>query len=94
MALNIKKSKDAVTEGISMVIYSEPGMGKTSAIATLPGTTLILNAENGTLVLKDFDIDIIDITGGLVEEVTDVKPTIEGESISKIEHLLVGLSVA
>jgi len=87
MALQIKKSKDATSDGVSMVIYSEAGVGKTSTLATLPGKTLLLNAENGTLVLKDFDIDIIDITGGLVSEVTDVTPATPDETISKMEHL-------
>ena len=62
---NIKKASASLEHGLKVLLYGESGVGKTTMIGTLPGTTLLLNAENGTLVLRDCEnadnIDIIDV---------------------------------
>lgn len=45
---NFKKIPDEINRGISMLIYADPGSGKTTLAATLPaGETLIINTEAG-----------------------------------------------
>lgn len=62
MDFEIKSTKDVVdTDGVKILFYAESGFGKTSALGTLKGKTLLLNVENGTLVLRGKDIDVIDI---------------------------------
>ena len=62
MAFEIKSTKDVLTNnGIKVLIFANSGFGKTSTLGTLEGKTLLLNVENGTLVLKDKDIDVINI---------------------------------
>ena len=62
MSFEIKSTKDVVdTDGVKILFYAESGFGKTSSLGTLKGKTLLLNVENGTLVLRDKDIDVIDI---------------------------------
>ena len=77
----IKKTSDSEENGLKIVIYGQPGSGKTSTIGSLPGKTLLLNAENGTRVLSDFDIDVIDITGGCID------PSEPEKYYSKMMHL-------
>ena len=44
----IKKYPDKLERGIALVVYSDPGIGKTTLSATLPvGDTLIVNTEAG-----------------------------------------------
>ena len=59
--LGIKSTKNASEHGLKVLCFGAAGTGKTTMAGTLPGSTLILNVENGALVLKDKDIDIIDI---------------------------------
>jgi len=62
MSFEIKSTKDVVkTDGVKILMFAESGFGKTSAIGTIEGKTLLLNVENGTMVLRDKDIDVIDI---------------------------------
>ena len=63
MEFEIKSTKDIVdNNGVKILCYANSGFGKTSMLGTLEGKTLLLNVENGFLVLKDKDIDTIDIT--------------------------------
>ena len=62
MEFNIKNTKDIAKDGVKVLLYGNSGFGKTSQLGTLQGKTLILSAESGLLVLKDKDIDVIDIT--------------------------------
>lgn len=63
MGFEIKSTKDIVdNNGVKILVYANSGFGKTSTLGTLKGKTLLLNVENGFLVLKDKDIDTIDIT--------------------------------
>lgn len=60
--LNIKKATEIeITKG-TYLIYSPPGMGKTTALKFLPGRTLVLDVDRTTRVLKDCkNIDIAEI---------------------------------
>ena len=63
MGFEIKSTKDIVdNNGVKILVYANSGFGKTSTLGTLKGKTILLNVENGFLVLKDKDIDTIDIT--------------------------------
>ena len=61
MEFNIKNTKDIANDGVKVLLYANSGFGKTTQLGTLEGKTLILSAESGLLVLKDKDIDVIDI---------------------------------
>ena len=62
MSFEIKNTKDVVTtNGVKILFYGESGFGKTKSIGTIEGKTLLLNAENGTMVLRDKEVDVIDI---------------------------------
>lgn len=97
MPLQIKKTSDAKNQKLKIIIYAQSGRGKTSTLASLPvkQKNLLINLENGFKVLDHCDhIDVIDITGGLVSEVTDLGPTegqskedFEAETITKMQHL-------
>ena len=61
MSFEIKNTNEAHRDGIKILIYGASGIGKTTQFGSLSGKTLILSAESGLLVLKDKDIDVIDI---------------------------------
>lgn len=61
MEFNIKNTKDTTNDGVKVLLYANSSFGKTTQLGTLLGKTLILSAESGLLVLKDKDIDVIDI---------------------------------
>lgn len=63
--LNITSAKDIQTDRGTYLIYSPPGMGKTSAIKYLPGKTLVLDVDRTSRVLKgqpNIDIAYVDNT--------------------------------
>lgn len=48
--------------GPTMLIYGDPGIGKTTAAGTLPGRTLVIDIDGGSQVLRNCeDIDILTI---------------------------------
>ena len=59
MAITIKSTKEAHTQGIKILLFGQSGSGKTRMSATLPGNTIILSAEAGLLSLRGYDIDSI-----------------------------------
>ena len=59
--MKIKTTKGASTTFLDILVYGQSGVGKTRAISTLPGKVLILSAEEGTLSLSDFDIDMVEV---------------------------------
>ena len=59
--MEIKNTKDVASDGVKILLFGTSGVGKTTQLGTIEGKTLILSAESGLLVLKDKDIDIIDI---------------------------------
>lgn len=52
--------KEAVSQGVKVLVYSESGVGKTVLCATAP-KPIILSAESGLLSLKRFKIPVIKI---------------------------------
>ena len=61
MEFEIKNTRDAHTDGVKILLFGASGLGKTTMLGTLSGKTLILSAESGLLVLRDKDVDVIDI---------------------------------
>lgn len=61
MEFVIKNTKDVANDGVKVLMFAASGFGKTTALGTLEGKTLILSAESGLLVLQDKDVDVIDI---------------------------------
>ena len=59
---------------INMVLYGNPGVGKTSLIKTLKEPCLIIDTEKGMQSLVDCDLDAFDITADMKGEyVSEVK---------------------
>lgn len=62
MEFKIKNTNSiAGQDGVKILIHASSGTGKTTQLGTLEGKTLILSAESGLLVLRDKDIDVVDI---------------------------------
>jgi len=61
MAINLKSTGNASTNGVKVVVYGQAGTGKTSLIATLPNP-IILSAEGGLLSIADSNLPYIEIT--------------------------------
>jgi len=61
MAINLKSTGNASTNGVKVVVYGQAGTGKTSLIATLPNP-IILSAEGGLLSISDSNLPYIEIT--------------------------------
>ena len=62
------KSKDLAGEKVTGLIYSPPGMGKTTLLGMLPGKTLIVDIDRGTSVLRDNpNVDVVRLSEDLHE---------------------------
>lgn len=61
MAISIKRTSEAHTNGVKMLVYGQAGAGKTTLIATLP-KPIVLSAEAGLLSIADADLPYITIT--------------------------------
>lgn len=62
--MEIKKTRDVVSQGLFTLIHGQPGAGKTSLVKTIPdveNNTLVISAEGGTLPLRDMDVDMFEI---------------------------------
>lgn len=59
--MEIKSTKDIALNGVSLLVYGLPGVGKTTLIKTLKGKVLILSAEAGLLSLQGTDLGYIEI---------------------------------
>jgi phage nucleotide-binding protein len=84
MAIEIKNTREVHNDGVKVLLFGKSGIGKSTQFGTLEGKTLILSAESGLLVLKDKDIDVVDITsiGDLAEVYTAlVDGTLEYDNI-------------
>jgi hypothetical protein len=55
----IKKTNNP-GKNLSILIYGEPGSGKTPLIGTLPGSVCILDTDHGLLSLQDLEVDFIE----------------------------------
>lgn len=58
----IKSTKSLHINSLKMIIYGEPGAGKTTLASTIKEPTLIISAEAGLLSLNGHDIDVVDIS--------------------------------
>lgn len=68
--MQILKSKDLASEKVTGLIYSPPGMGKTTLLGMLPGKTLIIDIDRGTSVLRDNEnVDVVRLS----EDLRDMK---------------------
>ena len=61
MAINLRSTSDAHTNGVKLLVYGQAGAGKTTLIKTLPNP-IVLSAEGGLLSLQDADLPYIEIT--------------------------------
>ena len=58
----IKNAKDIKATNGTYLIYAPPGMGKTTALKSLPGKTLVLDVDRTSKVLRGCEnIDIVEI---------------------------------
>ena len=61
MAINLRSTSDAHTNGVKLLVYGQAGAGKTTLIKTLP-KPIVLSAEGGLLSLQDADLPFIEIS--------------------------------
>ena len=59
--MEIKSTADIALRGVTLLVYGQSGVGKTTLIKTIPGRKLILSAEGGLLSLQGTDIQYVDI---------------------------------
>ena len=70
--MQILKTNDVSKDNITSLIYSIPGMGKTTLLGQLPGKTLIIDIDKGTRVLEGCEnVDIVRISEDL-HEITEI----------------------
>ncbi|WP_337970305.1 AAA family ATPase [Virgibacillus salexigens] len=103
MALNITNAAELNNKDETYLIYSPPGMGKTSTVKFLPGKTLVLDMDRTTRVLKgEKDIDIVYIDNqntwkGWAQTTKDLSQTdltnyenIVLDNVSEMERCMLG----
>ena len=61
MAINLKSTRGAASDGVKVLVYGGAGAGKTTLIGSLPDP-IIISAEAGLLSLADLDIPYIEVT--------------------------------
>lgn len=77
--MQILKAADLSEEKLTALIYSTPGMGKTTLLGTLPGRTLIIDVDKGTSVLRGVNtVDIIRLSEDL-HELPEIYKELQGK---------------
>lgn len=61
MAINLRSTSTAASDGLKVLVYGASGSGKTTLIGSLPNP-IIISAEAGLLSLSDLDIPYIDVS--------------------------------
>ena len=59
--MEVKSTKNLTSKDINILVYGQPGSGKTRLSSTLGDKVIILSAEAGLTSIRDFDIDFIEI---------------------------------
>ena len=79
MSFEIKNTKDIARDGVKVLVFAASGFGKTRQLGSLRGKTLILSAESGLLVLKNENVDVIDITS--LEQLGEVYVALQNKEL-------------
>jgi len=61
MAIQLRSTRDAASDGIKVLVHGPSGAGKTRLCATTGEPTVIISTESGLLSLREFDIPVIDV---------------------------------
>ena len=69
---------------VKMLISGQSGAGKTSLLGTLPGKTLVISGESGTMPLEGRDIDIVDLSISDTVKGDDGKPMVLRDAAKRI----------
>jgi phage nucleotide-binding protein len=73
VSLKFEKSPSKINRGISLLIYADPGVGKTTLASTLPtGETLIINTEAGLGPLLGTDHVVFNINGDNLDRLEEI----------------------
>ena len=61
--MKIQSTKDFINDRLTVLVYGNPGVGKTSLAATTKESVLVISAESGLLSLRGKNVDYIEING-------------------------------
>lgn len=78
----ITSTKNANIDRLKFLILGDSGAGKTSLAGTIKEPTLLISAESGDLVLREFEIDKIDLS---VNDKSELLP--KEERIKKLQDI-------
>lgn len=96
MAIKLRSTSDAKSNGVKIVVYGMAGAGKTSLIKTLPNP-IIISAEGGLMSIADCNIPYINISSYadlkeayayIVSDQCDEFESIAIDSISEIGEVI------
>lgn len=77
--MEILKASDLSETKMTGLIYSIPGMGKTTLLGKLPGNTLIIDVDKGTSVLRGVEgVDIVRLSEDL-HELPEILKELQGK---------------
>ena len=77
--MQVLKATDLTAGKVTGLIYSIPGMGKTTLLGQLPGKTLIIDVDKGTSVLRgNPNVDIVRLSEDL-HELPEIVKELQGK---------------